>query len=71
VKRDIARGLDQLTVLIEADGFVAGRQISLADIAVFGQLHRRLAGTNPWLEAEVAARSPLADWVARVDQLTG
>ena len=70
IQGDIARGLDQLAVLIEADGFVAGNQLSLADIALFGQLHRRLAGTNPWLEGEVAARSPLAHWLGRVDQLT-
>ena len=70
VKADVARGLDQLAVLIEADGFVAGSQLSLADVAVFGQLHRRLAGTNPWLEGQVAARPPLANWLDRVDSLT-
>lgn len=70
VKADVGRGLDQLVVLVEADGFLAGSQLCLADVAVFGQLHRRLAGTNPWLEEQVAARGPLADWVERVDALT-
>ena len=68
---DFSRGLDGLTALIEADGFVAGEELSLADVAVFGQLHRRMAGTNPWLESEVSARPRLVDWVERVDALTG
>ena len=33
--------------------------------------NRRLAGTNPWLESEGAARSELARWLQRVDAETG
>ncbi len=70
VQADMRRSLGGLVAFIEADGFVAGPVLSLADCALFGQLHRRLAGTNPWLESEVAARPALRDWLARVDALT-
>ena len=71
IQADVSRGLDQLSVLIDADGFLAGGELSLADIAVFGQLHRRLAGTNPWLEGQIASRAALTGWLAHVDRLTG
>lgn len=71
VKANVRRGLDALSVFVEADGYVAGSRLSLADCALFGQLHRRLAGTNPWLEGEMAARPPLTSWRVRVDQETG
>lgn len=67
---DIRRGLDALTIFVASDGFVAGPAPSLADFALFGQFQRRLAGTDPWLEREVALRPALVDWLARVDELT-
>lgn len=70
VKADIRRGLDSLASLVDADGWAVGPQLTLADIALFGQLHRRLAGTNPWLEAEFAARPVLVQWLGRVDRAT-
>jgi glutathione S-transferase len=71
VQRDVRRGLDALTCLIEADGYVAGPALSLADVALFGQFHRRMAGTNPWLEAEIEERPAIAEWLPRIDVLTG
>lgn len=70
VMGDVCRGLDGLAALAAADGFVAGDALSLADVALFGQLHRRLAGTNLWLEGEVRARQPLVEWYERVDRAT-
>ena len=70
VKADVRRGLDALEVLIGADGYVSGPSLSLADIAIFGQLYRRMAGTNPWLESEVKKRESLSEWVDRVDRET-
>ncbi len=70
VQSDIRRGLDALEAVIQADGYAAGRMLSISDIAVFAQLDRRLAGTNPWLEGEVAARLTLSDWFQRVDEET-
>jgi glutathione S-transferase len=70
VKADVRRGLDSLASLIEATGWAAGPKLTLADLALFGQLHRRLAGTNPWLEQEFAARPVLVDWLGRVDRAT-
>jgi glutathione S-transferase len=63
--------LDGLVALIERDGFLAGVRFTLADIAVFAHLHRSLAGTDPWYEAEVAARPSLGEWVSRIDGITG
>ncbi len=67
VKADVCRGLDALTTFIEADDYVAGPALSLADLALFGQFHRRMAGTNPWLESEVESRPVVADWLQRID----
>ena len=71
VMADVRRGLDALASLIGADGFVGGAVLTLADLAVFGQLHRRMAGTHPWLEGEIEHRPALRAWVARVDALSG
>jgi glutathione S-transferase len=70
VMADVRQGLDGLTVLFEAQGFAAGPELSLADLALFGQIHRRLAGTNPWFEGEIAARPTIRDWLRRVDERT-
>ena len=69
VMADIRRGLDAVTTFVSSGGFAAGPAPSLADFALFGQFHRRLAGTDPWLESEVAARPELAAWLERVDAL--
>jgi glutathione S-transferase len=71
VMADVRRGLDALTALVDSAGFAAGPTLTLADLALFGQLHRRMAGTHPWLEQEIAARAPLLAWIDRVDGLTG
>jgi glutathione S-transferase len=66
----VRRGLDALGSFVEADGFVAGSALSLADIALFGQFHRRMAGTNPWMESEIGERPAIAEWLRRIDELT-
>jgi glutathione S-transferase len=70
VMADVRRGLDALVALIGTDGFAAGPTLTLADVAIFGQLKRRMAGTHPWLEQEVATRPLLRAWLERVDALT-
>jgi len=70
VQADVRRGLDALVSLLRTDPFVAGPSLSLADIAIFAQLHRRSAGTNPWLESELADRPALRAWLIAVDRLT-
>jgi glutathione S-transferase len=70
VQADVRRGLDALVSLLGNDRFVAGPALSLADIAIFAQLHRRSAGTNPWLESQLRARPALTGWLQRVDGLT-
>lgn len=70
VQADVRRGLDSLVGLLRNEPFFGGPAVSLADIAIFAQLHRRSAGTNPWLESELAARSALLAWMDRVDRAT-
>lgn len=70
VQADVRRGLDALVSLLRSEPFVTGPALSLADIAIFAQLHRRSAGTNPWLESELAARPALPAWIDRVDRAT-
>jgi glutathione S-transferase len=71
VMADVRRGLDALGALVTAEEFVTGPTLTLADVALFGQLHRRMAGTHPWLEQEVAARPAVRTWLRRVDAVTG
>jgi glutathione S-transferase len=68
---DVRRGLDALAALVTAEPFVTGPTLTLADVALFGQLHRRMAGTHRWLEQEVAARPAIQTWLRRVDAMTG
>ncbi|MDD9940597.1 MAG: glutathione S-transferase family protein [Myxococcales bacterium] len=70
VKADTRRGLDALVTYLENAPYIAGPALSLADLAVFGQFRRRLAGTNPWLEGEIRARPTLGTWYERVDAAT-
>lgn len=70
VQADVRRGLDALLSFVRAEGFVAGAALSLADIAIFAQFHRRSAGTNPWLESELSAQPDLSAWMERVNRLT-
>ena len=65
---DLARGLNAMAALVARDGFATGPTLTLADLALFGQLTRYfLSGTQPLLQREIAARPPLVEWVARVD----
>ena len=67
---EFRRSLDGLAALIEGDGFLAGFEVSLADIAVFAQIHRAVAGADPWYEAEVRERAVLDRWMERIDAIT-
>jgi glutathione S-transferase len=71
VQLDVRRGLDALVSFLRRDEYLTGNTPTLADIAVFAQLHRRSAGTNPWLEAQLTARPELKTWMRRVDIVTG
>jgi glutathione S-transferase len=65
---DLTRSLDAIAALVARDGFAVGTTLTLADLALFGQLTRYfLSGTQPGLQREIEARPPLVDWVRRVD----
>jgi glutathione S-transferase len=67
-RADLTRSLDALDAVVAREGFTVGPTLTLADLAVFGQLKRYfLSGTQPDLEREVKARHALLDWVGRVD----
>lgn len=67
---EFRRSLDGLAALIKRDGFLAGSGITLADLAVFAQIYRAVAGADPWYEAEVAERPVLHHWMERIDAMT-
>jgi glutathione S-transferase len=67
---DLARSLDGLEAMIARDGFTAGSRLTLADLAVFGQMARFLSGTHPWFEGEFNRRRALTGWFKRVDDST-
>jgi glutathione S-transferase len=70
IQADIRRGLDAVEALVKGDAFAAGSALSLGDLALFGQIHRRLAGTHRWFESEIAARPAIGEWLNRVDACT-
>jgi glutathione S-transferase len=67
---DLSRSLDALTALIARDGFVAGSRLTLADLAVFGQMARFLSGTHEWFEGDFNRRRALRTWFERIDDST-
>jgi glutathione S-transferase len=68
IEADLARSLDALDALVTRHGFAAGSVLTLADLALWGQMQRYfLSGTQPRYEREVRARKSLIDWFERVD----
>lgn len=82
VGRDIWRaGPDacwqRFTILLDAlerrapkTGFWLGERLSVADLALFAQLHSLRTPLTPWQFAQVQARTTLDAWLDRVDAAT-
>lgn len=64
------RLLDDLDGRAPADGFWLGERATIADIALFAQLHSLRTPLTPWQAAEVERRPRLRDWLGRVDAAT-
>jgi len=62
--------LDQLEGRAPADGFWLGATVTLADIALFSQLHALRMPLTPWQRDQIEARRRLSSWLDRVDQAT-
>jgi glutathione S-transferase len=67
---EFRRSLQSLNDLIQKGGYLAGPALTLADIAVFAQLHRSTSGADPWYEDEVARFPDIRDWVSRIEKET-
>lgn len=62
--------LDQLDTQAPKEGFWVAPQISVADIAIFAQLHSLRTSLTPWQREQVEARSRLTAYLDRVDAAT-
>lgn len=62
--------LDQLDARAPAQGFWLGGPLSVADLALFAQLHSLRTPLTPWQAGEVARRTRLTPWLDRVDAAT-
>jgi glutathione S-transferase len=62
--------LDQLEARAPEQGFWLPGPLSVADLALFAQLHSLRTPLTPWQAAEVARRTRLSAWLGRVDAAT-
>ncbi|MCK6545119.1 glutathione S-transferase family protein [Myxococcota bacterium] len=62
--------LDQLDARAPEQGFWSGPRLSVADVALFGQLHSLRTDLTTWQAEQVAARVRLTRWLDRVDAAT-
>ena len=62
--------LDDLDARAPAEGFWTGERVSVADVALFGQLRSLCTDLTPWQKGAVRARPALSAWLERVDRAT-
>lgn len=62
--------LDALDARAPARGWWIGDRLSVADVALFGQLRSLRAEITPWQSERVGERTALCAWMDRVDQAT-
>ncbi len=55
---------------MHAGEFWVSDEISVADIAIFAQLHALRTDLTPWQRTEIAARPRLSAYIDRVDRAT-
>jgi glutathione S-transferase len=53
-----------------SSGFWLGPRLSVADVALFAQLHSLRTSLTPWQRDSVEARESLRQWLDRVDVAT-
>ena len=62
--------LDELDARAPVTGFWVSETLSVADIAIFAQLHALRTDLTPWQRSELARRSRLSRFLDRVDSAT-
>jgi hypothetical protein len=62
--------LDHLDARAPAEGFWCGPKVSVADVALFGQLQSLRCAITPAQRAEIERRPRLLAWIDRVDAAT-
>lgn len=67
---ELKRSLNHLEELLYTSEFLVEDEITLADIAVFAQIHRAMSGTHAWFEMEIARRPAISRWLGMVDERT-
>ena len=67
---ELGRRLDELVVFLGDRPFFFSETVSVADLAVFGQLSTMKSGPTPQCEELIAARAPLGAFFRRVDEAT-
>lgn len=63
------RLLDQLDARAPSDGYWLGERPSVADVALFGQLHSFRTPLTPGQHAAISARPRLTRWLDRCDRM--
>ena len=71
VLRELAGHLDSLVLILGAKPFFYAEQISVADLAVYGQFHMLRSGPTPDADALFRARPALLEHMRRVEAATG
>jgi glutathione S-transferase len=70
VLRELARHLDDLVVLLDDKPFFYSRQISIADLALYGQFHTLRSGPTPEAAELLDERPALLNLMRRIETAT-
>ncbi len=69
--RELAGHLDDLVLILGDQPFFYADEISVADLAIYGQFHMLRSGATPDAEALLRARPKLLEHMQRVEAATG
>jgi glutathione S-transferase len=70
LERELGGLLDALVTIFGTRPFFYADQLSVADLAIYGQLEGARSGPTPQAEDLIAGRPALRDWIERVEQTT-
>lgn len=71
LEREYGERLDDLVRMLGGRPFFHADRLSVADLAVYGQLHMARSDVSPETRRALAARPALGDYMKRVEQVTG
>ena len=70
LERELGGLLDSLVTILGARPFFHADQLSVADLAIYGQLEGARSGPTPQADDLITRRPALMDWIERVEQAT-